>query len=141
MIISSIVHISNKNPFIISNTHTMWQGSLKLYAHPPERRLHHHSLRSLCPKRGDGAQVWPGHCSSQGLCRMGCCFTSAVAYPALCPAVGRAHRRSPGAALCCFSKTASVPLPIWKLLQLLLASKNYFFALPLCRGTHLWRVV
>lgn len=100
MIINSIVHISNKNPLIISNTYRMWQGSLKLYPHPPERRLHHHSLWSwlLHPEWGAGAQVWPRHCISQRLCRLGCFVTSAVTYLPLCWGVGRAHRQSPGAA-------------------------------------------
>lgn len=126
MIIDSIVHVSNKNPLIISSTYRKWRDSLKLYPHPPERRPHHHSLWSwsLCPKWGAGAQVWPGHCASQRLCRLGCFFTSAVAYPLLCCGVGTARRRPRGTALCCFSKAASVVVSMQKLLQLLLAWKK-----------------
>jgi len=134
MIINSIVHLSNKNPLIVPNTSRMCQGSLKLYPHSPEWRLHRHSLwpLSLCPERVAGAHVWPRHCTWPAFLQVGVLGRHGGRSSPLCCGAGRACAWTPGAALCCVSKTPAEVMSIQKLLLLLLAAKSDLLALPLC---------
>lgn len=78
---------------------------------------------------GSGSQVWPGHCNSYHVCKLGCFFTSSTKDTPLCCSVGRVCRQSP--ACCSLQHQQNGPRDFVHLKTASAAPCNYLSAPPL----------